>query len=106
MAYDAELIQRVWEQARATQDRDPDEWRKDQCGAWIHRGHYNSPVSEYGWKIVNVVPGGENKPVNLEAFHRDNGFDLANGHAKCAVTADRTDISPGQHVGQPRNTST
>ena len=105
MGFDEKLVQRVWEQARATQDRDPDEWRKDECGAWINRALYESSASEYGWKIVNIVPGSEDEPKNLGAFHRDNGFDLANGRPRCTVTADRTDIAPGQKVGQPRNTS-
>lgn len=98
------VVQRVWEQARARQGRDPDEWRQDQCGAWMNRTHYNSPESEYGWRIVNVVPGGEDVPENLQALHRGNEFDLANGRPKCAVTADRTDIAPGQQVDEPRNT--
>jgi len=97
------LVQQVWEQARATRDRDSDEWRKDECGAWICRTHYDNPTSEYGWKIVTVVPGGDDEPRNLAAFHRDNGFDLANGRPRCAVAADRTDIAPSQQVGQPRN---
>ncbi|HSH40983.1 MAG TPA: hypothetical protein VK973_02530 [Arenicellales bacterium] len=101
---DETLVQTVWEQARATQDHDPGEWRKDQCGAWIHRDQHDSPDSDYGWKILNVVPGSDDVPANLQAFHRDNDFDPANGRPQCSVTADRKDIAAGQQVGQPRNT--
>lgn len=103
--YNATLLQQIWEQARATQDRDPDEWRKDQCGAWIHRSHYDDPNSDFGWKILNVVPGSDDSPGNLQAFHRENDFDLANGRPQCSVTADRKDIAAGQEVDEPRNTS-
>lgn len=102
--YDETLVQKVWERARARQDRDPEEWRQDQCGAWMNRAHYGSAESEYGWKIVNIVPDGDDDLDNLQAFHRANGFDLANGRPKCLVTADRTDIAAGQQVTQPRNT--
>ena len=35
MEFNNETVQGVWEKARATNDTDPNEWRKDECGAWI-----------------------------------------------------------------------
>lgn len=37
MITDENLIQAVWEKGRGMLDRDASEWRKDQCGAWLHR---------------------------------------------------------------------
>lgn len=102
MAYSEDKIQAVWEKGRVIQDRDPTEWRQDQCGAWLNRHQYHSEL-EYGWRIENVEAGGGDVLDNLYPFHWKNTFDIENGKPKCLVTADRTDLAPGQHVDQPRN---
>lgn len=106
MDFDEKMVQAVWEQARAMQDRNPDLWRRDQCGAWIHREQYNNGKSEYGWKILKVVAGESVTVDRLQAFHWSNGFDIANGKAQCRVTADRAGLAPGESVDQPRNSGT
>lgn len=103
MEFSDEMIQAIWEKGRALSDLDPTEWRQDQCGAWIHRSHYNNVNSEFGWKIRNVIPGGGNELDNLQPFHWNNTFDLENGQPQCRVTADRSGVAPGQVVDQPRN---
>lgn len=105
MSIDEKLVQPVWEKGRGIADRDSSQWRQDQCGAWLHREQYNNSNSEYGWKIVCVVPGSENNIEDLQPFHWNNNFDIANGRPHCQVTADRSDLAPGQHVDHPRNTS-
>lgn len=97
------LIQGVWEKARGMPDQDPTKWRKDQCGAWLHRQQYNNATSEYGWKIENVTAGGPDVLENLQPLHRNNDFDIATGKPQCRVTADRTSLLPTQSVDQPRN---
>jgi hypothetical protein len=104
MPVDESLVQAVWEKGRGMPERDTNEWRKDQCGAWLHREQYNNGNSDYGWKIENVTPGGEDILENLQPLHFKNTFDIANGQPHCRVTADRTDLAPGQHIDQPRNT--
>lgn len=89
MLYSDDIVQRVREKARATSDRDVNEWRKDECGARIERAHYSSSTAEFGWKIQNVEPGGLNELDNLRAFHRDNAFGRGTGKPHCMVTADR-----------------
>ena len=59
MVYSKEIADQVWENARAMPDKDPTEWRKDECGAWIKREHYGNNTSEFGWKIERVSPGGD-----------------------------------------------
>lgn len=103
MAYNEQLIQQVWEKARASADINAELWREDECGAWINRRHYGDSVSDFGWKIVNVTAGGADTPENLRAFHHRNAYDPASGQAKCHVTADRTGLATFEHTFQPRN---
>jgi len=35
--YDLEVIRRVWTLAQTIPGNDPEVWRKDEFGAWIHR---------------------------------------------------------------------
>ncbi len=106
MPLDEQAVEAVWEKGRAMPDLDPAIWRRDQCGAWLHREHLESTESEFAWKIVKVVPGGEDEEVvNLQPFHRDNGFDIANHQPHCRVTAEPTQQAPGQTIVEPRNTS-
>jgi len=104
MAFSDNTIQAVWEKGRGMQDRDPTKWRKDECGAWLRREQYNNAGSEYGWKLVNVTPGGPDVPDNLQPFHWNNAFDIASGKPQCQVTADRAGLSSTQRVDRPRNT--
>lgn len=104
MAFSEKTVAAVWDKSRVIQGRDPNLWRKDQCGAWMHRDQYNHPASEYGWKIENVSGGGPDLLENLQAFHLNNTFDIGNRKPNCRVTADRDDIAAGQRVDVPRNT--
>lgn len=105
MITDENLIQAVWEKGRGMLDRDASEWRKDQCGAWLHRQQYNNENSEFGWRILNINAGGADILENLQPFHWKNTFDIANGRPQCHVTADRADLMPTQSIDMPRNTS-
>jgi len=103
MGYSEQLIQQVWEKARANADINADLWREDECGAWINRQYYGNTDSDFGWKIVNVTPGEPDTMENLRPFHHRNAYDLANQKAKCHVTADRTGLATFEHTFQPRN---
>lgn len=105
MTHDDHMAKSIWEKGRKLPDRDPTQWRQDQCGAWLRREQYNNAGSEYGWKIVNVTAGGGDEPQNLQPFHWNNSFDVANGKPQCRVTADRTGLTPGQTADQFRNTT-
>ena len=103
MEFSDELVQRVWGRARGVPDRDADEWRKDECGAWIKRGQYGHLNAEFGWKIENTLPGNPDDHEHLRAFHCGNAFDRGTGQAHCRVTADREGLSPTAHIDAPRN---
>jgi len=103
MDFNDETVQGVWEKARATNDKDPTEWRKDECGAWINRNHYANRLSEFGWRIENVMPGEDPVLNNLRPFQHENTFDRATGQAHCRITADREGLSPTASIDSPRN---
>ncbi len=103
MEYSEQLVQQVWEKGRLNPDINMDQWREDECGAWIAREHYGDTRSNFGWIIINVSAGGPNTLQNLRAFHHRNGYDIAGQHAKCHVTADRTDLPSFEHSSQVRN---
>jgi hypothetical protein len=103
MGYGEQVIQQVWEKARANGEMNAELWREDECGAWINRQQYGNANSDFGWKIVDFALGGPDTPENLRPFHHRNAYDLANQQAKCRVTADRTGLATFEHTVQPRN---
>ncbi len=105
MKYSELIIQEVWEKGRASSDIDSSLWREDECGAWISRDDYGKTDSDFGWHIINVIPGGAATPDNLRPFHHRNGYDLANRKAKRYVTADRTGLATFERSFEPRNRS-
>ena len=105
MEFDNKTVQSVWEKARATNDQDPDEWRKDECGAWIKHDQYGNPASEFGWKIETIMPGEHHALENLRPYQHENSFKMATGQPHCRVTADREGLRPTASIGTPRNKS-
>ncbi len=103
MELDEKTVQLVWEKGRVAPDRPAEEWRKDECGAWMHRDRYENERSQFGWKVQNTAPGAGERIENLRPFQIENGYDIANDKARCRVTADREGLVPTQHVVEPRN---
>lgn len=103
MEYSEQLIQQVWDKARANTDINAELWREDECGAWISRHQYGDSESDFGWHIVNVTAGGPGTVDNLRAFHHRNAYDPASQQARCRVTADRSGLATFEHTFQPRN---
>ena len=102
MTYDEKTIQQVWDHGRALSDRDSNEWRQDQCGAWIKRESYGQDLSEFGWSIHSILPG-SNDVENLRPFHHQNVCNGSSGNVKCHITADRTAVSPTAYIDHPHN---
>lgn len=70
-----EIIDYVWEKANVDVVNNPDEFRKDKCGAWIRKADYGNTDSEYGWEIDHSKPieaGGTDDPENLQPLHWKN----------------------------------
>jgi hypothetical protein len=103
MEFNDETVQGVWEKGRAMNDMDSNEWRMDECGAWIFRDQYGNGVSEFGWKIENVAPGKPHAVENLRPYQHDNSFDIGTGQRYCKVVADRENLLPSASTDKPRN---
>ncbi len=64
----------VWQNAQKADGIDSNTWRKDSCGAWLHRNQYGQD-STYGWEIDHILPtskGGTDHTTNLRALHWQN----------------------------------
>ena len=73
---DDNTINDVWEKATKVVNFDPNQFRKDACGAWIIRNHYGLHTP-YGWEIDHVYPqslGGDDSHENLRAMHWENNL--------------------------------
>ena len=105
MEVNNDTVQSVWEKARATNDKDPGEWRKDECGAWIKRDHYGNQGSDFGWKIEPITAGEQQPLENLRPYQHENSFVLDIDKSRCLVTADRKGMPPTASIDTPRNKS-
>lgn len=98
MKYSNDVIWKVWSKGEIFAGNDPVFWRKDQCGAWIFRGHYGRKDSEYGWVIDHIKPlseGGADDISNLIPMQWDNTTRKSDGCIECHVT------SAGVHNDKP-----
>ena len=55
--YEREIVDRVWAGGHVVAGNDPALWRKDECGAWMHRLDYGRRHSEFGWEIYDPSVG-------------------------------------------------
>ena len=70
-----ELIDTAWERAKEVDGCDPDQIRKDCCGALIKRSEYGNRDSQYGWEVDHIFPkskGGDDNESNLRAMQWEN----------------------------------
>lgn len=88
MSFSESTVQKVWEKGTVAPSYDPDVWRKDQCGAWIGRGHYGNRKSQYGWEIDHITPvsrGGSDDISNLRPLQWQNNAAKQDDRLVCVV---------------------
>jgi hypothetical protein len=91
MSFSEEMIQRVWEKGAVDPNNDSNIWRKDQCGAWMHRSTHGDTArnSMYGWEIHHVKPNGGDDLSNLIPLQWENNLATADtGNLVCVVTSE------------------
>lgn len=93
MAFSEDVVQKVWEKARAVSTHDPNTWRKDECGAWIRREHYGNRNSEFGWEINRAGPHASDETSSLRALHWQNNAHTRVGKLRCKVKAEAEGMS-------------
>lgn len=88
----------VWSKGEIFAGNDPVLWRRDACGAWIFRSHYQRKDSEYGWVIdrINPLKDDDTDTIsNLRPIQWENTIRKADGTIECHVT------STGIHNDKP-----
>ncbi len=83
-----DLILRVWQKAATILGFDSNEWRKDQCGAWMGFSKYGDRDSPYGWEIDHITPvilGGTDSISNLRPLQWTNNASRSDGPLRCTI---------------------
>jgi len=91
MFSDNHVAQLVWQKAQyASDDNERRGFRKDACGAWMHRDAYGDRNSPWGWEIDHIRPvskGGGDEISNLRPLHWRNNAAKAEGRLECVITS-------------------
>lgn len=90
MSFSQKMIDDVWAKGTITNPGQENEWRKDQCGAWIKYGNYGDRNSPYGWEIDHITPeskGGKSILSNLRPLHWKNNAGKSDGKLITVVTS-------------------
>lgn len=90
-AFLPDVIDAVWKKARTVPGTDPEQVRKDPCGAWIERKNFGKTTHMgTGWEIDHIFPverGGTDKLNNLQALQWENNRQKGNSFVlKCYVS--------------------
>jgi len=91
MSWTEEEIQAVWNKGHIVEGKDSNNFRKDDCGAWMRRTEHGGRNSIYGWEIDHIIPkanGGTDDIDNLRPLQWENNLARENNpEAPCVVTS-------------------
>src|SRR5688572_12723909 len=86
--YDHDIVGRVWCYGQVIPGNDPELWRKDEFGAWIHRLEFGNRRCEFGWEILDLSLGRGNVGVTaLRPAQWQNYIDQVAAHTQSRITA-------------------
>ena len=97
MPFDEKTINAVWAKGQVAGSNNPDEYRKDECGAWMYFSHYGNRSSQYGWEIDHITfvdHVASDDLNNLRPLQWQNYACKGSGELSCIVTANKTNNGP------------
>ena len=97
MPFNEKLIRDVWAKGEVVGSNNPDEYRKDECGAWMYFSHFSNRNSQYGWEIDHIEfvdhVASENLS-NLRPLQWQNNACKGSGELACIITANKEKNGP------------
>lgn len=86
------FIEAVWRKGEVVHGHNPNQVRKDNCGAWMKKLEYGNTNSQYGWEIDHILPvskGGSDALDNLQPLQWENNRSKGDNYPNwsCAVNA-------------------
>lgn len=86
----------VWNKATVVPGIDPNQKRKDICGAWIELTAYGTTAeNSFGWEIDHIMPvsrGGSDSLINLQPLQWQNNRQKGDSYPAsgyCKISASR-----------------
>ena len=95
--FDEKISSDVWVKGQVVGSNNPDEYRKDECGAWMYFSHYSNRNSQYGWEIdhIEFVDHVASEDLNnLRPLQWQNNACKGSGELSCIVTANKSNNGP------------
>ena len=91
MDYTEDTILKVWQKGQIDEYNVPNNFRKDNCGAWIERVEYGNTNSPYGWYIDKINQNLNSDDItNLYPVHSKNNLRNQDGTIACKITSSGT----------------
>lgn len=85
-----QFLSTVWSKAQVVPGYDPNQFRKDVCGAWIAWDKHGKRESMLGWEIDHIIPtsrNGNDDINNLRSLHWQNNARKSDGSLVCVISA-------------------
>lgn len=91
-SFDESTVNAVWQKGQIIFGQDPNNYRRDTCGALMKKSEYGNTNSVYGWEIDHIKPsslGGSDALYNLQPLQWENNRSKSDNwpHWSCKVKA-------------------